>query len=583
MNAPLPPDPYRALGVEPSADSSAIKTAYRKLVLKCHPDKFPDPTLKAQKQEEFQKVQQAYEILGDDDRRRDYDLEVRAKKLREELAKRGGSASTSTPAHGRYVNVNIRTAEPPTGWSPSKYSTPKSSPYKPYSKEFSQSWEGEIPARSKAYHEDERRARRAASYEKPKREDSRERRKREEERERDDRERADRERTDRDRADRERARRREREEREEELMRKEVRQQKKLAKEREAAREREILRKERKARDDREARAEAARMKELKEAKEAKKMRERDRETRRKQEAEDKARAKSKPYLEHPPYSDEDEEVQRSRAKKSSSPKKQSDSPSRDKSTKQRERSNPPEAGVGEEKYRGHMAFAASYMEKIRSKTSKTSPKHTAEVPTYSAAYPDPNEKWAPKRGATGDGKHAKDESTIFEASEPDQTQPEVVAAPPNTQQAPPRLQKSYTMPAGYVPQTQTSAPVPPRVPLNRAATMQPEYECTRPAEKHRSARKRSSFDEDYVQDYYQPPVQTRYHVSSRDTGVPRVVDAKYRDPYPTAGVTFSKVKTAPSYRAENVATSRRYGQEDVMTSEYMQPQYDYRTTATAR
>ncbi|KAG8156925.1 hypothetical protein KVR01_013147 [Diaporthe batatas] len=555
MNAPLPPDPYRALGVEPSADAGAIKTAYRKLVLKCHPDKFPDPTLKAQKQEEFQKVQQAYEILGDDDRRKDYDLEVKHKKLKEELAKRGGGVSTSTPAQSRYVN--IRTAEPPPGWSPSKHTTSKSSPYKPYSKEFSQSWEHEIPSRSRAYHDDERRARRAASYEKPKREDSRERRKRDEE----DRERA--------------ARRRERKEREEEAVRKEVRRQQKLNEE---ARERELMRKERK---EREARAEAAK---LKEAKEAKKLRERERETRRKQEAEDKARVKSKPYLEHPPYSEEEDDVQRSRAKKSSSsPKKQSDSPSRDKSTKQRERSSPVEAAVGGgEKYQGHLAFAASYMEKIRSKTNKTSPKHTPEVPTYSAAYPDPNEKWAPKRRPSGDGKHAKDEPIIVDAPEPE-VQPEVVTPPSHAQQAPPRLQKSHTMPPGYVPQAQTAAPLPPRVPLNRAATMQPEYEYSRPAEKHRSARKRSSFDDDYVQDYYQAPIQTRYHVSSRDSGVPRVIDAKYRDPYTGAGVPFTKVKTTPAYRAENVATSRHYGEEDVLTSEYMHPQYDYRTAAAAR
>lgn len=557
--------------MEPSADAGAIKTAYRKLVLKCHPDKFPDPTLKAQKQEEFQKVQQAYEILGDDDRRRDYDLEVKHKKLKEELAKRGGSATTSTPAQSRYVNVNIRTAEPPPGMFTSKHSTSKSSPYKPYSKEYSQSWEHEIPSRSKAYHDDERRARRTASYEKPKREDSRERRRREEDRiEREDRERA--------------ARRRERKDREEEAVRKEIKRQQKLNDEREAAREREILRKERKEREAREARVEAAR---LKEAKEAKKMRERERErereARRKLEAEDKAKVKSKqPYLEHPPYSEEDEDVQRSRAKKSSSPKKQSDSPSRDKSAKQRERANPVEAGAGEEKYRGHMAFAASYINQIKSKTSKTSPKHTAEVPTYSAAYPDPNEKWAPKRRSSGDGKHAKDEPIIVDAPEPDQTQPEVVSPPSNTQQAPPRLQKSHTMPPGYVPQAQTTAPLPPRIPLNRAATMQPEYEYNRPAEKHRSARKRTSFDDDYVQDYYQPPIQTRYHVSSRDSGVPRIIDAKYRDPY-GAGVTFPKVKTAPAYRPEHVATSRHYGEEDVMTSEYMQPHYEYRPAAAAR
>jgi curved DNA-binding protein CbpA len=560
MNAPLPPDPYRALGVESSADAGSIKTAYRKLVLKCHPDKFPDPTLKAQKQEEFQKVQQAYEILGDDDRRRDYDLELKAKKLKEELAKRGGSASANTPAQGRYVNVNIRTAEPPPGWSPSKHSTSKSSPYKPYSKEFSQSWEHEIPSRSKVYHDDERRARRTASYEKPKREDSRERRKRED--------------------DREREKRRDREQREhvEELVRKEARRQQK---ERDAAaRERERERKDRKAREERDA----ARAKDAKKMRE-REQRERERDLRRKQEAEEKARAKSKPYLEHPPYSDEDDDVRRSRAKKSSSPKKQSDSPNRDKSAKQRDRSNPLETVLGEDsKYLDKMAFAASYIKNKTSKTSKTSPRHTAEAPTWSPAYPDPNEKWAPKRRDSGDGKHAKDEPIIVDAPEPDKAHPEVVSPSSNTQQAPPRLQKSHTMPTGYLPQTQTTAPVPPRVPLNRAFTMQPEHEYNRPAEKHRSARKRPSFDDDLT-DYYQAPIQTRYHVSSRDSGVPRIIDTKYRDPYaPAPGVPFSKVKTAPSYGAEHVATSRRYEEDDVMTADYghshMQPQYDYRTAA---
>lgn len=553
MNAPLPPDPYRALGVESSADAGAIKTAYRKLVLKCHPDKFPDPTLKAQKQEEFQAVQQAYEIIGDEDRRRDYDLELKAKKLKEELAKRGGATSTSTSAHSRYVNVNIRTAEPPPGWSPSKQSTSKSSPYKPYSKEFSQSWESEIPSRSRAYHDDERRARRTASYEKPKREDSRERRRREE--------------------DREREKRREREREEE--ARKEIKRHQKLTKEREAARERERERKERKAREEREA----AKLKEAKKLRERE--RERERDARRKQD-EEKSRAKSKPYLEHSGYSEDDDDVRRSRAKKSSSPKKQSDSPSRETATtKQRDRSNPRESAPVEEKYRETMASAASYIQKMRSKASKSSPRHAAEVPAYSTAYPDPNEKWAPKRRTSGDGKHAKDEPVVVDVPDPDNVQPEVVSPSSNTQQAPPRLQKSHTMPSGYMPQTQTTAPVPPRVPLNRAFTMQPEHEYSRPVEKHRSARRRMSFDED--DEYYSVPIQTTYHVSRPDRGMPRVIDAKYKNPYAAApGVTFSKVKTAPSYGAEHVATSRRYGEDDVMTADYshMQPSYDYRTAA---
>lgn len=70
--SPLPPDPYKALGVDKTADIAAIRSAHRKLVLKCHPDKVQDPKLKAEKTDEFQKIQQAYELLTDEDKLREY-------------------------------------------------------------------------------------------------------------------------------------------------------------------------------------------------------------------------------------------------------------------------------------------------------------------------------------------------------------------------------------------------------------------------------------------------------------------------------------------------------------------------------
>ncbi|KAF2198633.1 heat shock protein DnaJ, partial [Delitschia confertaspora ATCC 74209] len=70
---PLPPDPYQALGVPKDCDQALIKSTYRKLVLKTHPDKFTDEAIKKQKQEEFHKIQQAYEILSDEDKRATYD------------------------------------------------------------------------------------------------------------------------------------------------------------------------------------------------------------------------------------------------------------------------------------------------------------------------------------------------------------------------------------------------------------------------------------------------------------------------------------------------------------------------------
>lgn len=61
---------YDALGVEPTADESQLKRAYRKLALKYHPDKNPDDPNAA---EMFKKIGHAYEVLSDEDKRKLYD------------------------------------------------------------------------------------------------------------------------------------------------------------------------------------------------------------------------------------------------------------------------------------------------------------------------------------------------------------------------------------------------------------------------------------------------------------------------------------------------------------------------------
>ena len=77
MAIPLPPDPYKALGVEPTAPEGDIRKVYLKLVLKCHPDKIQDPTLRAQKTDEFHKIQEAWDLLSDKNKREDYDEKVK--------------------------------------------------------------------------------------------------------------------------------------------------------------------------------------------------------------------------------------------------------------------------------------------------------------------------------------------------------------------------------------------------------------------------------------------------------------------------------------------------------------------------
>ena len=69
------PTYYEILEVSPSASEDEIKKAYRKLALKWHPDKNPDQRSAAE--ERFKKVAQAWSILGDAEKRRQYDAELR--------------------------------------------------------------------------------------------------------------------------------------------------------------------------------------------------------------------------------------------------------------------------------------------------------------------------------------------------------------------------------------------------------------------------------------------------------------------------------------------------------------------------
>ena len=67
-------DYYEALGVSKDSSDKEIKKAYRKLASDLHPDKNPGNTLA---EEKFKDVSAAYDVLGDDEKRKEYD-EVRA-------------------------------------------------------------------------------------------------------------------------------------------------------------------------------------------------------------------------------------------------------------------------------------------------------------------------------------------------------------------------------------------------------------------------------------------------------------------------------------------------------------------------
>lgn len=63
-------DYYNELGVDKSATKDEIKKAYRKLALKYHPDKTKNDK---EAEEKFKKVSEAYAVLSDEEKRKQYD------------------------------------------------------------------------------------------------------------------------------------------------------------------------------------------------------------------------------------------------------------------------------------------------------------------------------------------------------------------------------------------------------------------------------------------------------------------------------------------------------------------------------
>lgn len=101
-------DFYKELGVTKTATSAEIKKAYRKLARDLHPDKNPG---NKQAEDKFKAVSEAYDVLSDDTKRKEYD---EARNLMASGAFRGFGAGpgggTAGPAGGFDVNDIFRNA-----------------------------------------------------------------------------------------------------------------------------------------------------------------------------------------------------------------------------------------------------------------------------------------------------------------------------------------------------------------------------------------------------------------------------------------------------------------------------------------
>ena len=101
---------YSSLGVEPTATSAEIKSAYNNLAKKHHPDKGGDETL-------MQNINDAYDTLGDEKKRKEYDayntLGDQKKRKEYDASNSYSSAPQQTREHAEtktknnWITVNI--------------------------------------------------------------------------------------------------------------------------------------------------------------------------------------------------------------------------------------------------------------------------------------------------------------------------------------------------------------------------------------------------------------------------------------------------------------------------------------------
>lgn len=87
-------DYYKVLGVSAQASEKEIKSAYRKLAKKYHPDAAADHPGLA---EQMYVIQEAYDTLGDTKKRREYDERIQKTKQAGRTKHKGSEETTPNP------------------------------------------------------------------------------------------------------------------------------------------------------------------------------------------------------------------------------------------------------------------------------------------------------------------------------------------------------------------------------------------------------------------------------------------------------------------------------------------------------
>src|SRR5205807_8276982 len=104
-------DYYSTLGVAKTATEKEIKQAYRKLARKHHPDVNPGEKSAESK---FKEINEAYEVLGDPEKRRKYDELGANWRMYEQAG--AGAGPGGFPGGGWNVNFGRGQGSPPGGF-----------------------------------------------------------------------------------------------------------------------------------------------------------------------------------------------------------------------------------------------------------------------------------------------------------------------------------------------------------------------------------------------------------------------------------------------------------------------------------